>query len=195
MEGSITLTDAALEAERAFWRKMTLRYIMAHAPVQQERDKLKLTMKRLGIVVCYKCGEHQLPSDTRPFQGCVCERTASRIEWICNSCWNKEAVFHCIVCFNGHSLCDAHAVSVGCSVVPNCNSKMLPACEQFVTTCCVCDKRMCRYHRAQSGPNACENCVDTLRECEAKQMSQARKNAKRQARRMVNMRTTKKTKQ
>jgi hypothetical protein len=69
MEGSITLTDAALEAERVFWRKMTLRYIMAHAPVQQERDKLKLTMKRLGIVVCCKCGEHQLPSDTRPFQG------------------------------------------------------------------------------------------------------------------------------
>jgi hypothetical protein len=193
-------SNAVNEAARVFYRKIALRAILAHSSVAQELERANAKLRQVekaGVRFCCKCGvAKEEGSMLRMREGCQCDDYASGVSvWCCAKCFQgRTPVPFCRVCPSTHRVCATHGVSVGCDIVEHCDGTMLPHCEKNVKKCSVCSKRMCRWHTSGDGVGMCEKCGSVVREYEAAQRSTMRENAKRHARRLLNKRTTKKTK-
>lgn len=186
-------SNAVNEAARVFYRKITLRAILAMSPVQKELDKANRMIKAAisqGMRFCCSCGT------AGPLRGiedaCVCSSNTHVItRYMCQSCLANTDIKRCANCPNWHWICPEHQESIDCGHEAGCDSVSCGL--QQPSKCSVCDKNMCRLH-INAERTMCDNCAETVAYYEKTQREKIRANAIRYAKRKHNPRPQKKNK-
>jgi hypothetical protein len=185
MEGSVIN-----EAAKVFYRKIALRYLMAHSPLQKKVEWAKSN----GMMECFKCGELGFSRNMwEVSNGCYCKSVFVKNQMQCAKCYKTtQQTIECGACENGHQICAEHAKPIECEIVAGCDSKYSNNCRDL-RSCATCARRMCfRHWRIHSN---CMDCHQDFSKFDEEEKKQTDAKKARLAQELRDKRATKKTKQ